>query len=246
MNLSLETFFGAALDVVDRLRTTQAQAIRQAAGLLAPSLFEGGVVHIFGTGHSKAFAMELCNRAGGLVPMHAITLDDLRRAGRPVDDIADSQLERDPANAHALLALHDLRQGDAFIIVSNSGRNGATVEMALEVRRRGLPLIAVTALDHATRVSSRHPSGKRLHELADVVIDNCGPYGDALLPTPGQHYRCCSVSSITGAFIAQALTAELVAAYVARGETPPVLISANVDGGDAHNEELRRRYAGRI
>lgn len=236
-----ERFFDQALATVQTLRTTQMGHIKEAAALLARQLFAGGVIHIFGSGHSKAFAMELCNRAGGLMPMHPITLDDLN-----VDDIHDPSIERDPANAHKLLALHDIRPEDGFIIVSNSGRNGAVVELAAAVKERGLPLVVVTALNHASQVTSRHPSGRKLHELADVVIDNCGPYGDAALPVPGQGWNCCSISSITGAFVAQALTAEWVQAFLDRGEQPPVLISANVDGGDAHNDALRRRYAGRI
>jgi uncharacterized phosphosugar-binding protein len=236
-----DRFFDEALAVVQELRSTQMDQIRQAAALLADRLLAGGVIHIFGSGHSKAFAMELCNRAGGLMPMHPVTLDDLK-----VNDIHDPSIERDPANAHKLLALQDIRPEDGFIIVSNSGRNGVIVEMAAEIKRRGLPLVAVTALKHAIRVTSRHPSGQMLHDVADVVIDNCGPFGDALLPVPGQGWNCCSISSITGAFVAQALTAEWAQAYLDRGETPPVLISANVDGGDEHNEALRRKYAGRV
>lgn len=239
---SWEQFFDKATAAIARLRATQGAAIVRAAAVLDERLRRGGVVHVFGTGHSKAFAMELCRRAGGLAPFNAITVDDLIVAGRSRDDLRDPSFERDPANAHALLALHDIRPGDAFIIVSNSGRNGMIVETALEAARRALPVVAVTSLDHATRVVSRHPSGKRLHEVADVVIDNCGPYGDALLPVAGHDFRCCALSSITGAFIAQALTAEIVAAYLARGETPPVLVSANVDGSDARNEILYQRF----
>lgn len=246
MTLLVDELFLAAQAVVDRVRETQRENIHKAAALLAERLFSGGVIHVFGSGHSRAFAMELCNRAGGLVPMHAMALDDLVRAGRQPEDLKGSTTERDPANAHLLLSLHDIRPEDGFILVSNSGRNAMPVELGLEVKRRGLPLVVVTSLAHASSVTSRHSSGKRLHELADVVIDNCAPLGDALLPIPGHNWNCCSVSSISGAFIAQALTAEWTEAYLGRGETPPVLISANVDGGDAHNEALRQRYAGRI
>lgn len=243
---SRELFFDEAAAVIARLRATQGAAITRAAAVFDERLRRDGVVHVFGTGHSRAFAMELCRRAGGLAPFNAVTLDDLLLTGRSRDDLRDPSFERDPAHAHALLALHDIRPVDAFIIVSNSGRNGMIVEAALEVTRRTLPLVAVTSLDHATRVSSRHPSGKRLHEVADVVIDNCAPYGDALLPVPDDGARCCAVSSIAGAFIAQALTAELVAAYVARGEAPPVLLSANVDGSDARNEALYQRFSRKL
>jgi uncharacterized phosphosugar-binding protein len=247
MPVSLEAFFDAALERVATLRRTQTEAIKQAAALLADAISRGGVVHIFGTGHSQAFAMEMANRAGGLVPMDVMALSDLcSRGGEPWSVLSDPAVERDPAYAHKVLRTHRIQKEDAFIIVSNSGRNGSTVEMALQVKRHGHPLVVVTAMAHTQQVTSRHPSGKRLFEVGDVVIDNCGPYGDALLADDGLAAPVCSVSSIAGGFIAQALTAEIIRLSLENGETPPVLISANVDGADEHNRAVRERYAGRI
>src|SRR5690606_9781270 len=141
---------------------------------------------VFGTGHSRAFAMEMAGRAGGLVPVHAIEEDILFLNGiYPVEERKNPYLERDPKIAHQILAQYDIRPEDIFIIVSNSGRNGSTVEMAAEVKRRGHKLIVVTSMAHTTSVTSRHPSGKLLYEFADVVIDNCGPLGDAMLEVEG-------------------------------------------------------------
>ncbi|HEV8572344.1 MAG TPA: SIS domain-containing protein [Actinomycetota bacterium] len=244
--LSAESFFGVATEALEHVERTQLPEIQRAADLLASRLLAGGVVHVFGTGHSEAFAMELAGRAGGLAPFHAMTLQDLAfRGTRSADDVLDPTLERDPAVARELLALHDVRKKDAFVVVSNSGRNGSTVEMARAAGERGLPVVAVTSLDHTRRVSSRHPSGKRLFEVADVVIDNGAPFGDAVLELESG-VRVCAVSSLTGAFIAQALTAEITRRYLDAGKEPPVLVSANVDGADERNAELRRRYEGRI
>jgi uncharacterized phosphosugar-binding protein len=243
---SAEAFFRMAREAVDRVERTQLSGIRRAADLLAPRLFDGGVVHVFGTGHSRAFAMELSSRAGGLVPFHAMALDDLATKGsRPMEDVLDPALERDPAVARELLGLHDVRPEDAFVVVSNSGRNGSTVEMAMAAGERGLPVVAVTSLDHTRVVTSRHPSGKRLFEVADVVIDNAAPLGDAVLELGGGA-RVCALSSITGAVIAQALTAEIARRYIDAGRVPPVLLSANVDGADERNAMLREPYEGRI
>jgi uncharacterized phosphosugar-binding protein len=243
---SAEAFFRAAREAVDRVERTQLPEIRRAADLLAPRLLDGGVVHVFGTGHSRAFAMELASRAGGLVPFHAMALEDLAtRGNRPMEEILDPTLERDPAVAREVLGVHDVRAEDAFVVVSNSGRNGSTVEMALAARERALPVVAVTSLEHTRSVTSRHPSGKRLFEVADVVIDNGAPLGDAVLDLGGG-VRVCALSSITGAVIAQALTAEIARRYVDAGREPPVLVSANVDGADERNAELRRPYEGRI
>ncbi|GEO24492.1 hypothetical protein AAC03nite_02770 [Alicyclobacillus acidoterrestris] len=244
--ISASVFVEAALDAVKQVAGTQLDAIREAGKRLAEVIVNGGVVHIFGTGHSKAFAMEMSNRAGGLVPMHMMSIDDLWRSKNTPDDIHDPSIERDPAVAHELLQLYDIRPEDGVIIVSNSGRNGALVEMALLMKQRGLPLICVTSLAHTQSVTSRHPSGKRLFEVADVVIDNCGPIGDALLEAPELATRVCSISSVTGAVIAQCLTAEITRNLIAAAVEVPILMSANVDGADEFNQRLTARYRGRI
>lgn len=237
-----------ALERVARVRETQMDRVEQGGRMIARCVLNGGVVHVFGTGHSKAFTMEMCNRAGGLVPMHGIYLDDLLRKRRDAvkDETLDSSIERDPGVVAEVLNMVDFRPGDLTIMVSNSGRNGSVVEMALQVKGTGIPIIAVTSMEHTTKVSSRHASGKKLFEVADLVIDNCGPYGDAALETAALPYRVCSVSSITGAFIAQALTAEAIRRIIEAGQVPPVFISANVDGADRHNEELKKKYEGRV
>lgn len=246
MEVSGQSFFAEARKAIDYVEETQMQGIQAAARLLGDCLAADGVVHIFGTGHSQAFSMEMAGRAGGLVPMDMIALVDLVKKGVATwDDLGDPKIERDPEWGRKVLTTHNVRPGDAFIIVSNSGRNGSTVEMALEVKRRGLPLVVVTSLKHSTQVSSRHPSGKKLYEIADVTIDNGGPFGDALLDLQ-EGLKVCAISSVTGATIAQALTAEIARLLMERGLTPPVLISANVDGSDVWNEGLRAKYADRI
>lgn len=245
--VSAEALLEQAYTALERVRTTQFATIRSIAGVLAERIGKGGVVHVFGTGHSKAFAMELANRAGGLVPMHAMSIDDLLlRDKRVVHEIDSPQLERDEVVARELLGLYDIRSDDAAILVSNSGRNGSQVEMALQLKARGLPVVCVSSIAHTTQVTSRHSSGKRLFEVADHVIDNCTPYGDALFAHSQLDARVCALSSITGAVIAQALTAEMIRALLDGGHKVPVLISANVDGSDAHNAALRKKYAGRI
>jgi uncharacterized phosphosugar-binding protein/putative N-acetylmannosamine-6-phosphate epimerase len=226
------------------MQATQGPAIREAAGLFARAIRDGGVVHIFGAGHSRAFGMELSGRAGGLVPMHVFGLEEVAPPGKRGLQLLD--LERGPETAHALLEAFPVHPADVFVIASNSGRNGCPVELALEVKRRGHSLVTVTSLEHSSRVSSRHSSGQRVFEVADVVIDNGAPYGDAVLSAPGLKEAICAVSSVTGALIAQALTAETIRLLLEAGVEPPVYVSANVDGSDEHNARLEARYAGRI
>lgn len=246
MQVSARDYFAAAAEAIARVEATQVPAIEQAAVVLAARMRSGGVVHLFGSGHSRAFSMEMSGRAGGLVPTHAMYLSDLALSGRyPVEEVRDPTFERRPEVARELVDLHDIRPTDALIVISSSGRNGVTVEMAMIAVERQLPVIVVTSLAHTSAVTSRHPSGKLLRDLGDIVIDNCAPLGDAVLDI-GIGTRICAVSSVTGAVIAQALTAEIAAEYQRHGEEPPVLISANVDGADEHNAALRARYGTRI
>lgn len=247
MTVSAQALFAEVDEIIAQLRRTQLANVAKAASLIAGRIRDGGVVHVFGAGHSRAFAMELAGRAGGLACVHAIGLEEVAQAeGRKGLSINLPELERAPETAHKLLGLCRLEPNDAWIIVSNSGRNGCPVELALEVKRLGMPVIAVTSLAHSTATTSRHPSGKRLYELADVVIDNCAPYGDTLLEVEGTPLRACAGSSIAGAYIAQALTAEIVGRLLEWGKVPPLFISANVDGSDEHNAAVQQRYQGRV
>ncbi|PYI55655.1 sugar isomerase domain-containing protein [Paenibacillus flagellatus] len=244
MKFGAEAVFASILEIAERVRVGQMEAIREAGGRLAERLLQGGVIHVFGAGHSRAFGMEMCGRAGGLAPMKLVGLEDIAALDRS-GAINLVELERDPDTAHRLLELHDVRPEDAFVVVSNSGRNGAPVELALECARRGIPVVAVTSLDHSGQTDSRHPSGKRLFEIADVVIDNGCPYGDVLLDVPGLDVKTGSASSVVGALIAQALTADIIERFTESGRTPPVYVSANVDGGDEHNKKITEQYAHR-
>lgn len=239
-----ERYWAAAAASIAKVQITQGPPIREAARICARAILSGGVVHIFGAGHSRAFGMELSGRAGGLVPMHVFGLEEVAPPGKRGLELLD--LERSPDTARLLLSTFPVKPEDVFLIASNSGRNGCPVELALRVTHHSHPLIAVTSLDHASAVTSRHPSGKKVYELADVVIDNGAPYGDAVLTVPGMQAAVCAVSSATGALIAQALTAEIIRLIREAGEEPPVYISANVDGADEHNRRLEDRYRGRI
>lgn len=220
--------------------------VQRAADLIAASLQAGGVIQAFGTCHSQALAMEIAGRAGGLVPANRLALTDVViYGGEPAELIRDGMLERDPTIAARVYALSAPEPQDVFVIGSSSGVNGSIVEMARIAKDRGHAVIAVTSLTHTAAVDSRHPSGQKLIDLADVVLDNGAPIGDAVLPLPGGGH-VCAVSSITAALIAQMIAAEVVGRLIAAGQTPPVYLSANVPDGDTHNKALEDRYDGRI
>lgn len=249
---STATYLGEVMRRLERLAdASNADAFKAASKIIVDALDAGGVVHAFGTGHSEAFAMEIAGRAGGLIPTNRVALRDVVLHGsRDASALAGATLERDASVAVELLDGLVLYPADVFMIASNSGVNGSIVEMALQAKARGHHVIAVTSLEHTSAVAPKHPSGKRLCEVADVVIDNLAPYGDTTLTidhAPGGHsIGVGAVSSITAAFIAQALTIMVARRLSEAGATPPVYISANIPGGDEHNHALEDRYRGRI
>jgi uncharacterized phosphosugar-binding protein len=214
--------------------------------LMTRAIEAGAVIQAFGTGHSEAFAMEIAGRAGGLIPTNKIALRDLvLHGGLPVDELGGSRLERNPDIVAELWEISPIHPGDVFVIASNSGVNGSVVGMALLAKEKGHDVIAVTSLEHTAQVRPKHPSGMRLSEIADVVIDNLAPYGDATLALPGG-VAVGSVSSITSAFIAQLLTIGVAERMNGDGQMPPLYLSANIPGGDEHNHALEKKYEGRI
>lgn len=243
--VSAEAYVDALAPLIGKV-SAQVADVEKAADLVVASLRADGVLQAFGSGHSEALAMELAGRAGGLVPTNRISLRDVVIFGGETPDIlSGGVLERDPDIAQRLYDLARPRAADVFVIASNSGVNGSIVEMAHIVKERGHALIAITSVNQTAALSSRHPSGTKLADHADVLLDNGAPYGDAVLDLPGGG-KVCAVSSITAALLAQMLTAETIRRLIDAGETPPVYLSANIPGGDEHNHALEQRYAGRI
>jgi uncharacterized phosphosugar-binding protein len=235
-----------ARETLDHIESTQLGAIDEAVQLFSAAISNGGVVHVFGTGHARIPMHEMAGRAGGLMAINLVRISDLVQWGdADPASIRDPTLERDRTLAAPLLELAGARPGDAFLIASNSGINGSVVELALLVEQLGLPLVALTSVSHSESVPSRHPSGKRLMDVADVVIDSGAPAGDAAL-TLDDGTRVGAVSNLAGVFVAQLLTEGIARSIIAAGEHPPVYMSMNLPEGDQANAELEAKYRERV
>jgi uncharacterized phosphosugar-binding protein len=231
---------------LDTLLATQAEAIQHAAQRCADAIQREGIIHTFGSGHSRAFAAELVHRAGGLAPVNRVDLDDLALYGDwPLKRVRSLECERDPEAGKALFACHQNEPEDVFLVASQSGVNAAIVEYALQVKAHGHSLIALTSLEHTRRTPSRHRLGHKLYELADLVIDNGTSHGDTLLELPTGE-QISSASSLVGVLVAQLLTTEITAILFARGQTVPAFVSDNIEGGIERNLALQRRYEKRV
>jgi uncharacterized phosphosugar-binding protein len=230
-------YLRGAADLVARLESTEWPTIDAAASLLADAMAAGATVHVFGSGHSHLLAEELYYRAGGFVRIRPILFEGLMlHASAPLS----TALERLPGLATALLDDHGVADGDVLLIASNSGSNAVVTEMARQASERGVRTIAITSLEHATSDEARQSGGSKLHELADVVIDNGGAVGDASIAVDGLAVRVAPTSTVVGAAIANALVAEVAERLARRGIEPEVFTSSNVAGGDAVNERHLR------
>lgn len=217
--------------------------IVSASKLIEESIENDGVLHVFGCGHSQMYAMELFYRAGGLVPVNAILSPSLSLApSAPLSTFS----ERETGLAKVILDNENVKTQDVMLIVSTSGRNAVPVEMAIEARNKGMKVIALTSLSFSKEVESRQEDGKKLYELADVVLDNHGEPGDAVMETPGVESKFGSTSSIIGFTILQAITVQVIENLSKKGIEPPIYVSSNLDKGDQINKEHIKNYRNRI
>lgn len=234
--MSAEVYFQCAVTTLQRVWSTQSEAIRKAADMMAHVIADDGAIYAFGASHSFIIAEELVYRTGGLMLVNPIYPQGMHLMVRPAP--LTSRLERLPNLGTELIAASPMRSGDLLIIASTSGRNPVVVDAALAARDLGVQIVGITSFAYTQHVSSRHASGKKLVDLCDVAIDNGAPAGDAVVEVPGFPQKVSPLSTVTGCAIVNALVAETVALLVARGIEPPVFISANLDGGDEHNARL--------
>ena len=239
----LDLYYQKVRDALGRIMDSQQDQIKEAGRMVADTIRNDGIIRPFGTGHSHLVATEMYQRAGGFGPVMPLLEGNLmmHEGGRK-----SGTLERLPGYVAALLSVQDLQNRDLLVVVSQSGRNSAPVEMALECKKRGMKTIAITSLRHSESVTSRDPSGKRLFEVVDLALDNGAPAGDATVAFDKFPVAVAPLSTITGCFLWHAVATHAAELLIQDNIKPPVFMSGNAPGGDLNNVELFQKYRTRI
>jgi uncharacterized phosphosugar-binding protein len=232
-----DSYHDRAGGLLARAREANAPVIARLAPIIGRSIAGGGVVHTFGSGHSEVISREIIGRAGGLVCVTGIVdptggfAENLAGYGGILAARYDRQYRMDP--------------GETVIVVSNSGKNASPIEVALYAKAKGLTVAALTCVAMSKAAASQHPSGKRLFEVADHVLDNGGVPGDAVVDI-GDGVSAGPTSTIVGCSILNGLMLSVVEWLKSNGHPLPVLLSQNIPGAVERNRELASRYKGRL
>ncbi|MBS3736760.1 MAG: SIS domain-containing protein [Candidatus Bipolaricaulota bacterium] len=242
VNGAITDFFDIVKDVIARIEKEELEEIMTAAEEIFSTFSDDGLVHVFGTGHSHILAEEVFGRAGGFAPVNALLDEGLMLH----NGTKYSKLEKMEGYGEVLWNSYDISEKDTIIIISNSGVNAVPVEMALESVKEGTYTIAITSTDYTKFLETSHPSGKKLYQIADLVIDNKGVPGDAALNVDGLPQKVGPTSTISGALILNSIFARTAEIMVQKGEQPPVFKSSNLDGADSRNEKLFEKYKSRV
>ena len=241
---AIQRYLANLAKILDDVEKTQTDALEKGARLLADASTGGHNIFSFGCGHASLLALELYYRTGGMVNINPVRAPGLNLDIDPAT--MTSQMERLNGYGKAIVDALPMKPGDVIIIHSVSGRNPVPIDVALAAKDKGATVIALTNLTTATAVKSRHPSGKMLHDAADLVLDNCGCMGDASTDVQGVPSRVGPTSTAVGAAMLNAMITRAVELVAEQGDTPPVFVSANVEGGDEHNARLLEKYKDHI
>ncbi|WP_085991627.1 SIS domain-containing protein [Oceanobacillus senegalensis] len=237
-------YFNQVKDILDKVETNEGLKIGEAAEKISATLQQDdGVVHLFGCGHSHMLTEEVYYRAGGLVPVHPILHEPLMLHEGA---IKSSELERQPDYARTFMEEQDIRENDVMIVISTSGRNPVPLDTALIAKEKGAFVIGLSSFIYAEGQTSRHTSGKFLHEVVDLGIDTHIPVGDALLSDTSVAVNFAPGSTVVGASILNEMMGKVISSMAENGFDPPVLLSGNVDGADMHNKKIMEKYKKRI
>jgi uncharacterized phosphosugar-binding protein len=238
-------YFDQTLALLQGIRETQLPHIARAAEICAASIAQDGLVFLFGAGHSRMMCEEMIPRQGCFVGFFAMVELALSTHASVVGTNglrAALYLEKYEGYAEEILKSFHFGPHDAFIIISTSGIRPVIVEIAMGAKRRSLPVIAMVSRKHSDQSAPAHSSGKKLVDVADVVLDNQCPPGDCVLELDGLEWRTGPASTVTGAMIINMLRCQTAERLLAMGRQPVLLPSHQFVGNTTAERQLERFY----
>lgn len=235
------SYSAEVLGLLRKLESDMAQAVSTVAQLLKKTVDQGGLLYVFGSGHSSILSEEAFHRAGGLIPVYPILQDSLTPHVSPK---ISGKLERLSGVADILFERAGVTSKDLLFIASNSGINAAAVEMAMAAQKSKVPTVAFTSLVHSKAAVSRHASKKKLYELCTHVLDNHAPVGDGVMQFG--EVRVAAFSTIGNSFLYHSVLTQACALWQAEGKELPIYRSANLQGSDEWNAQAEMKYKNRI
>jgi uncharacterized phosphosugar-binding protein len=244
-NQASSAFFDETIRLLQDLKRTQADTIQRAGELCADRIIQGGLVFLFGNGHSRMMCEEMTPRQGCYAGFVALVESALSNHAAIIGANGlrtPLYLENYEGYAEQILNSFHFGPSDAFIIISTSGIRPVVVEMAMGAQSRRLPVIAIVSKAHCEEAKAAHSSGKKLTECADLVIDNLCPPGDCVLELQGLEWRTGPVSTITGAMIINMIRCAAAERMLERGVTPVMLPSHQFVGNTSASEQLELFY----
>lgn len=238
-----ERFIEGISSIFSDIQATQGPNIEKAAELIANAVLQDGVVHLFGTGHSNIIAEEVFGRANTLAPVNQVV--DLSMAGS-VNTVRSFYMERVEGIGELIFEHTRPQPQDVFLVISNSGRNAVPIDFARSAKEHGHGVIVETCVEFSLSQPSRHSSGKRLLDYADVILDNRTPFADMVVKVEGMKTGLGSASGLAGSLLVHATLVEAAMKIRERGVEPPVFMHGNLDGGMEYNQYLLDKYWLRI
>ncbi len=240
-----KAYYDQTLALLEQIEASQMPHVERAAEICAESIANGGLVFLFGAGHSRMMCEEMTPRQGGFVGFFAFVEQAVSNHAAIVGVNglrAPLHLEKVEGYAEELLKGFAFGPHDAFILISTSGIRPLIVEMAMGAKERGMPVIAMVSRPHCENSKPAHSSGKKLIDLADVVLDNHCPPGDCILELEGLEWRTGPTSTVTGGMLMNMLRVATAEKMLARGIKPELLPSHQFIGNDSAEEQLERFY----
>lgn len=235
-----DAYLGKIVDILQKVNKTQKDKISNAAKATSETIKKGGIIYIFGCGHSHLIALDCFYRAGGLANVCPILDTDLMLHNGAAKS---SHLERMAGIAPEIIKRYCLTEKDMLFVISTSGKNGVPVEAAKYAREKGIKTVGIVS---SAYFNDKPVADKLLYECVDIYIDNCVPHGDAVMDIPGINTKMGSTSTCASSFILQSVILEASAICAKEGVTLPVYVSGNVEGGKEKNAKIIDEYLPKI